>query len=339
VSDRPSTREVCDCKDNNCDGDVDEAPATGTLCPSGAECVDCQCALPCQPNEFSQCPTGRAEMEIGGKCFCVAELCHEADCIKQKITKDGKTLCAPNSSTLPSCTCVQNACSSPCDGVKCAKGTVCYGEDARCVEDNCRGLGCPSGEYCDVKALQCTADKCVTMDCQGEVCRDGACERSCATVLCASDESCHQGKCAKNVCAGVQCAAEETCNPADGKCVQDQCLATGCPGGEVCAPVTGNCVADPCTTVHCPDGQSCRKGECGLPVGTKVDGGVVSDGGTVVSPPPVDKSDPEKRILATGGGGCACSLGAPHGASGQLGRAWPALLALCVLGWRRRRRS
>jgi hypothetical protein len=45
--------EICDCEDNDCDGEIDEETGGDSICPAvggvASQCIMCQCALPC-PN-------------------------------------------------------------------------------------------------------------------------------------------------------------------------------------------------------------------------------------------------------------------------------------------------
>jgi MYXO-CTERM domain-containing protein len=115
------------------------------------------------------------------------------------------------------------------------------------------------------------------------------------------------------------------------------CLDVICRPDETCEPVTGECVADPCTGVHCPEGQRCAAGECEVDPTGQPDGGTDGggpDAGGVDSGP----RDLEERVLAAGGGGCVCAVGAQVPSGGVGG----ALAAVFVLGaWflRRRRRG
>jgi len=335
VGNIPATRETCDCSDDDCDGEVDEDP-DGDLCPAGSTCTDCQCASPCEEDEFLRCPQGRVPLEDGpdGECVCILSECDALDCAGQAIEVDGAVVCTPGDPMLPSCQCRNNACSFPCDGVSCQDGTSCNPRDGICVEDNCRGLGCPGEQYCDIATLECTDDLCANTDCaDDEVCREGECEGSCATVVCDVGERCERGSCVEALCADVECDVGEQCNPEDGECFDDQCVSMTCTEGSVCDPTSGDCVVDPCTTVRCPDGQSCAAGEC-------LSAEQVSDPTTFTGTP--EPTDEEDRVLATGGGGCACTValgGSPPRSDGWPPGAGLALGLLATLFIRRRRAS
>ncbi len=337
VGEVPTSAETCDCEDNDCDGDVDEPPDTGTLCPPGSECIDCSCALPCVDSEFGRCPEGRLPVDRDGTCYCVAPRCNPETCAGTTIEVDGVAQCAPDDPDLPGCVCRANECTFPCDGVTCAEPTVCNPRDGRCVEDNCRGLGCPSGELCDVVALECVPDPCATASCaDDEVCRAGECEPSCATTECGDGEICRHGECVEDRCADAECDPGEVCNPDDGACIENMCEGVSCPSGASCDPLTGGCEPNACTFVRCPEGQFCFRGECQLESVVPPDGGPPPDGGGVHADGGLSFDagdlDPEERVFAAGG--CLCRAG------GGSGRApWGLGLALAVLGlavWRRR---
>jgi hypothetical protein len=323
--------EVCDCDDNDCDGMTDEPPPGGSLCPSGATCVDCQCALPCVEGEFGdECPTGRVPQRTGAMCFCVAERCNATTCGAETIrNSDGDVQCAPGMDGVPVCVCRSNACTFACDGVVCTDGTVCDPEDGRCVEDSCRALGCPTGEICNFGTGSCESDPCVTAGCRADqVCRAGTCETSCADVSCATGERCVRGMCVTDRCAGSSCTGTEVCNPATGMCVGSMCAGVMCGPNTSCDFLTGACVPSACNGVVCPAEQVCRNGDCfstALP-----------DAGPMTPDAGIDAGEDRPRGitrgLASGGGMCSVNM-ASRGGNGWL------LAGLALLGIVLSRRS
>jgi Putative metal-binding motif len=333
VGEVPPGREVCDCDDNDCDGAVDET-TTGSLCPDGSACVQCQCAVACVISEYGvQCPTGRVPLMEGTACFCVEDVCDDAACAEQTIERDGATVCAPGSTDVGTCQCVNNQCSFACDGVVCPNGLACDPRDprGRCVEDNCRGLGCPADQICDRPTGACVADPCTAAGCTAEqACRNGVCETSCANVECPAGQTCRSGSCAVDRCAGISCSGTNVCNPATGGCVANLCTVP-CLAGAVCDPITGMCGAGPCDRVRCPTDEFCYQGECRSSV--VPDGGVSDqDGGATF-----DGGPRELRVQAAGGG-CLCATPGSRSARGNASWILGLMLAMAV-GVRRARRG
>ena len=331
--------ETCDCDDNDCDGTVDEEPATGSLCPSGSSCVECACSLPCIVSEFGfSCPTGRTQFMRGTECFCVAPRCEDASCATETVERAGAVVCAPGADGVPVCACRNNSCTFPCEGVSCSDGTVCDPDTGACVEDSCRTLGCATGEYCDAITGACAPSPCATTVCDDdEACREGTCEPSCADVSCGAGELCGAGVCTDDPCADVRCTvAGEVCNPTTGTCVDDSCDTLVCPRGTVCDLDARACVVDPCLRIRCPDAQICADGECIVDVGPPPDAGFDAGPGFDAGRPDAGRREPT-RLLASGGGGCVCGVGVGanrgSGAAGLVALG----LALVVLVARRRR--
>jgi len=330
--------ETCDCLDNDCDGTVDNPPAAGSLCGPDAMCIDCTCASRCQMSEFGfRCPTGSVAVMIGADCWCEPPRCDATTCAGEThVDGTGATACAPGSTDVGACVCVNNACTFACEGVTCTAGTVCRTRDpgaGRCVEDNCRGLGCGAGQLCNRATGLCESDPCATAGCSSsQACRDGTCEGSCATVTCGATQRCHAGACVDDPCAGMSCPSGQRC--VAGTCGPDRCATVSCPVGTVCDPATGMCPEDPCTRLRCPSGQVCRAGECAIDTST-VDGGPPARMDAGSSGSDAGSSDGRHRALAAGGGGCVCST---PGAGA--GRSLPVLgLALLALVFVARRRG
>ncbi len=322
VGEVPPGLEVCDCEDNDCDGEIDENPEAGGICPGDSACLECQCAGPCQQTrEFgNNCPPGKTPFEQGDACYCVGERCNESTCGAETIEIDNQVRCAPDTEGVSSCVCKNNACTFPCEGVVCPEGTICNPRDdeGRCEEDSCRGLGCAEGELCDFETGACDVDPCAGMDCGDQACRGGACETPCAVVECAAGQSCSRGECAADACAGVTCNSLEFCDPTDGVCKNNPCRGVRCPAQSVCDPNTGMCAPDPCAGLHCPGDLLCIDGEClaDEDVTTTPDAGVADAGG--------------QRVLASGSG-CTCAVDKPSPQP-----LWLGLLVLAALIIRRR---
>jgi len=259
--------EVCDCEDNDCDGEVDEG-SDADKCPGGATCVMCQCALGCRDlGEFGlECPEGKAAVQEGGECFCVGELCNDLECRNQTVEVDGDVKCAPESDSVTACLCKQNECTHPCNGVVCEAGLVCDPTDAGCKEPTCLlpQFRCDDAEFCDPITGGCESDPCADAGCaEGEACRDGNCYASCSDVTCEVGDFCVDGECEADLCAAITCSAAEVCDPVEGECVSEGvCVDTGCAAGYVCNPVAGDCEVDPCLRTSCPGGQVCVNAQC-----------------------------------------------------------------------------
>jgi putative metal-binding protein len=223
--------ELCNGRDDDCDGTVDE----GAECGPGFSCQNGVCVVAdCDAAERG-CPEGYA---------CGAGTCIAASC-------GGGSTCAPGT------TCSGGACADPCDPaiIKCGTGSTCAG--GYCTGGACYAVGCPSGEVC--QNGECVADACAGLICPaGTFCRQGDCVQACAIVTCGAGEKCDvDGFCVADPCAGKTCSPTQSC--LDGTCREDRCVGTACGAGQRC--VDGTCLDDPCAGVVCPVGQ-CRDGQC-----------------------------------------------------------------------------
>ena len=227
--------EICDGKDNDCDGETDEMAE----CPGASVCVNGQCLLPCTPGEFT-CPGGT-------KCkdgYCQPDACNQVTCKETERCVDGK-------------------CIDKCSGVVCSDHEKCDPKTGQCVDDSCVTKGCPSGESC--VDYTCVPNPCPPGKCpDGQMCIDGKCYDTCANVTCPKGQVCSQGVCTSDPCAGITCPSNHTCKVVDGKgqCVPDPCRLVSCSQGEICHD--GNCLPDPCKSTACPEGFECRVNHSGL---------------------------------------------------------------------------
>jgi hypothetical protein len=218
--------EVCNAKDDDCNGHPDD----GNLCGSGRTCTAGVCLPTSCNNENAHCPDGYS---------CSAGTCVAVPC-------EGGVAC-----TAPE-VCRTGACLDPCSDVTCGPGSACSG--GLCTAGGCALTGCSSGEAC-VNGT-CISDPCAGVSCPtGTFCRLGDCVRSCSYVDCPPGSTCD----ADGFCANCSpaCGAGETC--VNGSCVPGACEGITCAGNQVCHD--GSCIDDPCMHVICPEG-TCQLGQC-----------------------------------------------------------------------------
>ncbi len=223
--------EVCDGKDNDCDGTTDE----DALCPGGQGCADGECVARCGEAGQGDCPSDR---------LCREGLCRYVECVRTPCEAGFR--CDP-----------KRGCIDRCEGVSCPGGTRC--ENGECT--SCFLRGCENGQVCrrtGAAEETCVANPCAGKTCaDGTYCRDGACVISCNGVACESGELCRDGVCAKDACAGRRCGAGEYCSPQDGVCKADPCASITCLPGLTCVSGQAVCSPDPCAVTVCPAGQIC----------------------------------------------------------------------------------
>ena len=223
-------QEICDGKDNDCDGVADQNAA----CPGSSSCVEGQCVVPCGTGEFN-CPGGTRC--VNG--YCIPDSCAGVTC-------------------SPSERCIDGKCVDKCASVTCAAHEKCNPKSGQCLDDSCLTKGCPSGKVC--VGYECVDDPCPPGKCPtNQACIDGACVDSCLTVTCSKPgEVCVQGKCQEKPCENFDCPENQTCRLVDGqpRCEADPCAVISCAAGEVCRE--GKCLADPCATTQCPKYTRCE---------------------------------------------------------------------------------
>ena len=230
-----ATEEICDGKDNDCDGLADETAE----CPDGSACTEGQCLVPCKTGEFV-CPGGT--QCING--YCVPDDCAGVKCEASERCVDGK-------------------CVDRCAGVDCPENQRCESATGLCVDDSCFSKGCPTGKVC-VNYL-CVDDVCPKGTCPDyQICADGQCFHTCLNVTCVPGQSCVRGKCEPDLCANANCADNHYCKIVNGapKCEPDPCRFVSCNPGQICRDAT--CQTDPCLTTKCPPGMQCEVSHSGV---------------------------------------------------------------------------
>ncbi len=220
--------EVCDGKDNDCNGQVDD----GATCAAGLSCVNGAC-VPANCGTEVPCPEGYT--------------CSSSQCVLGG--------CGTGAPCALGSVCQYGTCVDPCTDVECGVGATCA--SGACAGGSCYFSGCPAGQLCQNGA--CAPDPCLGVVCpSGTFCREGDCVQACTFVTCAAGQTCGpDGFCVGDPCAGKTCPAEQKC--VSGACAADPCSGVGCGQGQVCQ--AGVCVDDPCNGIKCPAGQ-CAAGQC-----------------------------------------------------------------------------
>jgi putative metal-binding protein len=340
------TNEICDCLDNNCNGQTDEGGWQRCYGGAAGECPDPAsgtCNGICQPGTQTCVTTGCPGTPGFGPCLgWLGARAEECNCLDDNC--NGVT---DEDSCADGAPCVDCACMRVCDPAAefpCASGYVCRGEDPGpfyCVPDPCAGAPCGPGEKCDEQTGACVS-LCADVDCGSRVCCDGFCcedwqtcvdhdgARTCDDTSCTNrDFACPDGEvcvahaCMANPCAGVECGQARfcldgdchdvcpRCEPiercVDGGCVPDPCAQIDCVGTDVVC-CDGECRSDPCATLSCDPGQYCD--ECTATCREDTCRRVQCPEGYVCRRreclPPA--SLPVTTVAASGAGGCSCAL-------------------------------
>jgi von Willebrand factor type A domain/Putative metal-binding motif len=285
---------------NGKDDDCDGVADNQATCPGGEDiCHEGTCLSPCGAGEFP-CGFGYTCQTLPEGRFCVPDPCEAVQC-NAGFECDHDT----------------GQCIDRCEGITCLDGQSC--RNGFCID--CGQIGCGEGERCvhtSTGINMCETDPCYMNNCDPatQFCQDGQCLDLQCDPPCTDGMQCVQGQCVNDLCTNVTCGAGQVCNPATGTCISDPCAGVDCAPGMVCNPGTGMCIGDPCADFHCGTGQECHVGFDGLPQCAETNG--------------ID-------VLATGGGGCGCSVGAREGGMPR-GLVW-LLAGGLVIALRRRRAS
>ena len=150
----PPVAEICDTKDNDCDGATDEeftwkSPVDGAELKWGASCGAGPCAggsVVCESNIKATCSTA-SKAKATEDCNNIDDDCNGK---LDDATCDDKNECTDNT-----CDSKTSTCANPPNSAKCDDKNACTGEDG------CDGKGACIGKVKDCSdAKQCTKDEC-----------------------------------------------------------------------------------------------------------------------------------------------------------------------------------
>jgi len=264
--------EICDNKDNDCDGETDEpediaglnqpcGTALGRCTPGVLRCID--------GNEVCEGGEGPYDGVCNGEdddCDGEIDEANEVSDEEGKPCGESEGVCEPG---LTQCLGGQIVCeggTQPSDEVCDGLDNNCDGQTDNgaecppnyyCIEGDCRQVCDPNQEFVCPGNLECieadyegqTVDVCMPGgggDCGGDTCPDGwVCQNDTCVDPCDPDPCESWQQCTLGVCVDVSCTA-----------VGHECL-----GDQVC--VGHQCLDDPCLTQGCDDASQYCSFTCG----------------------------------------------------------------------------
>ncbi len=272
-------KEICDNKDNDCDGQTDNGFDLGETCASGIGACAASGQKICSPDHKGTVCNVMGSIPAPEKCNNIDDDCDGQ--VDEELMKDCSNACNAGQSVC------KNGQWSACNAAP-VPPEVCNGKDDDCdlavdEVDSCNGPGavclcgscvmpcfrgeCGNGFFCVNN--YCVKDPCCGIACpKGKICANGKCLDPCDNMsfICLPSQECRLGKCIDKDCFSPDkdCPVGEVCIPGEkdgeiGTCQQDLCYSVTCQAGEFCRD--GQCIKS-CTDVNCLKGFKCQDGSC-----------------------------------------------------------------------------
>jgi hypothetical protein len=272
----PPSSETCNGKDDDCDGDTDEAscddqnPCTQDICdPSMAGAAACSNVTvdgPCNADnsvctDNDQCTAGKCTPGKAKKCDdgnpCSKDGC---DAIKGCVSApdDGAPCDDENACTLGD-KCFANVCQAG-SAKECASVDTCV--DAKCslVDGKCKFTNKPEGLSCSDGTVCTKDDVCVAGACSGKVlscsdnnpCTDDSCNAALGCTWVLNNAPCDDG----NACTIGDACKAALCSAGIAKPCDDSNPCTN----DGCDKASGGCTTV-ANSLPCSDGNSCTVGD------------------------------------------------------------------------------
>jgi len=223
--------EVCDGKDNNCDGATDDGP----LCDDGVSCTTDSCTDGACAFSDIGCSDGD---------LCTDDSCSASGCTHVPAACSDGNDCTADACALP------GGCTwSAIDGGPCDAGVACTAAACKAGVCTASPLGCEDGDPCTTDTCGDAGCEHAALDCDdGNACTDDGCSPAGGCFSAPDDANgCSDGDpCSTDLCdAGICASGSTTCD--DGS----QCTVDACQPGIGCVH-----------TENCNDGNDCTVDSC-----------------------------------------------------------------------------